>query len=326
MESNALIKPDSEALRKAFKMWAGATTDASSRRRKDLLRDKQKAVREFFEFVGKSPMHVAPEDVRDWQDHLEGQGLSPASVYGMVSRVSSFYRWAREDSQLASFLTFNPVDLARPKPPKMYSSESVKSLNDEELTSLIEVVKSKADTGDIVGLRDYALFLHFILTGRRRAEVINLRWGNIQFTNGGMMVTYRIKGGKVRTWNVKHPAVKESMIAYLDASGRTETIKEEDPIWTRHDRAGNPGEQVTSHAIAKNFKGYAEEAGIKGFHLHTFRHTFARLGGEEGGSLAVVQEALGQSSPEVTRIYLQEVGINRDVLSSKIGERLGLTT
>lgn len=48
---------------------------------------------------------------------------------------------------------------------------------------------------------------------------------------------YHVKGGEVETRIVRDPSVKESMLEYLRASGRLETIQEEDPIWTRHDRA-----------------------------------------------------------------------------------------
>ena len=116
------------------------------------------------------------------------------------------------------------------------------------------------------------------------------------------------------------------MLDYLEASGRLEAIQDEDPIWTRHDQAGESGDPLTSHAFVKNLKRYAKEAGIEAFHLHQLRHSYARIGGDESGSIGAVQEALGHKSPATTKIYLQRVGVRGDQFSSRIAERLGVTS
>ena len=81
---------------------------------------------------------------------------------------------------------------------------------------------------------------------------------------------------------------------------------------------------LSSWALVKNFKRYAEEAGIGDIHLHQFRHTFARMAGDESGSIGAVQEALGHKSQAVTRVYLQRVGVKGDKFSSVLAERLGV--
>ena len=57
--STALVRLPQEGLEAAIgqaaALWADATTLASSSRRAELLRLKQKAVREFFTFSGKHP-------------------------------------------------------------------------------------------------------------------------------------------------------------------------------------------------------------------------------------------------------------------------------
>src|SRR3712207_1122679 len=69
------------ALLRTAALWANATTDVTSGRRRDLLRDKTNLLLNFFEFVGKPPAAVTPEDVRAWQHQLEQDGLKPATVY-----------------------------------------------------------------------------------------------------------------------------------------------------------------------------------------------------------------------------------------------------
>lgn len=99
-------------------------------------------------------------------------------------------------------------------------------------------------------------------------------------------------------------------------------LKKDSPLWTRHDRAGAPELALTSHAFAKNMKRYARAAGLKHFHLHQTRHTFARIVAEESGSIIITQDALGHANPNTTRVYVQRVGIKRDLHSSKITSRL----
>src|SRR5215211_2278333 len=91
----ALIKQGTDlqaALRNALSLWADATTDATTRRRAELLKVKPKVVEDFFSFVEKHPGEVSPEDVKRWQQRLE-ERLRPATVYVRISLLSSFFEW-----------------------------------------------------------------------------------------------------------------------------------------------------------------------------------------------------------------------------------------
>ena len=149
-EKNALLAADqglSIVLQNAIALWADARTDPESARRRDLLRDKTKAVTDFFGYVGKHPAQVTPLDVKAWQAELESRSLSAATIYAQISRASSFYEWAMSDPDLCQEILRNPVHLARPKAPKAYQTESTQALSDEEVKALLAVVKAKADAG-----------------------------------------------------------------------------------------------------------------------------------------------------------------------------------
>jgi integrase len=323
LPSYAILAPKNPALSTAISTWADATTDRKSRRRGDLLRDKQRAVTEFFDYVGQPPDQVVPRNVKEWQEELESRGLASATVYAMVSRISSFYNWLLRDNEISQLIRSNPVELARPKAPKAYQSDSSKALSDEKLGALIATVKELADEGSIVAKRDYALLVHYMLTGRRREEVIGLRWKDIELADI-MVVTYQVKGGARQTRLVRDPAVRSTMLDYLETAGRLAELEGDEPVWTRHDRAGRPGTQLTSHAFVKNLKRYAASAGLKSIHLHQLRHSFARIAGDVSGSIPDVQEALGHRSQATTRIYLERVGVYSDGFSSRVAERLGV--
>jgi len=150
--------------------------------------------------------------VKTWQAELERRRLSAATIYARVSRVSSFYEWALSDPDLCREIPRNPVHLARPKAPRAYQTESTQALSDEEVKALFAVAKAKADAGDIVGKRDYAMLLFFFATGMRRSEVMRLRWRDVKI-NDTVTVTAKVKGGTM-------------------SGGRSQTHGSRMPCWT----------------------------------------------------------------------------------------------
>lgn len=308
------------ALRHAAELWADATTNTISPRRHDILRDKRKVVIAFFDYVKKTPSEVTPLDVKDWQSSLESGGFAPTTVYCWLCHLSSFYGWARRDSGAGQP---NPVRLARPKAPKAYQTESVKSLTDEEFIALLSTVRVRADSGEIVGKRDYALLLFYVATGMRRAEVINLRGREVELREDLIVVRSRVKGGDYLGREVSDPRVRRALLDYLTASGRLDVLSNDGPLWTRHDRAGSPGAPLTSHAFALNLKRYAKDAGIGKVHLHQTRHTFARMVAEDTGSITETQDALGHRHVATTRVYVQRIAVRRDRHSESILKRIG---
>jgi site-specific recombinase XerD len=319
LDPNDLLANSRPSLDNAIQAWADATTDPGSSRRHDLLRDKARAVSSFFAFTGKRPDQVTTIDIKTWQAQLEAQGLENSTVYGMISRISSFYDWALRSPQLAGVLHFNPVTLARPKAPRPYQSESIKALDDDQARELLRIVRERSD---LVGRRDYALLLIYMLTGMRRQEVISLRWGDVKIHEAGLVLTGKVKGGDIVTRELDSQLARDALLDYLRSSGRLDSMQPDSPLWTRHDPAGDPGQPLTSHAFAANLKRYAGIAGLGKIHLHQLRHTFARQVSEESGSLTTTQEELGHHNLATTRVYVQHLAIKRDRFSAAISERL----
>jgi integrase len=309
------------ALRGAVSLWASGTT-GESRRRQDLLRDKQRIVLAFFRDTGKLPSEVEPADVQGWLGILARSGISPGTCYQHACLLSSFYSWAMRDTELGRHVRGNPARLARPRAPKPYQTESVKSLSDGEVGALVSAVRRRAQSGDIVGKRDYALLLLFLATGLRRSEAIALRGKEVHLGET-LVLEYRAKGGDYRSREVREPQLREALLDYLAAAGRLHALKTDAPLWTRHDRAGKPGEALSSHCFVKNLKKYAREAGIDGFHLHRTRHTFARIVSEFTGDITATQNALDHQNRSTTRVYVQRIAVKKDLYSNEVSKRWG---
>jgi integrase len=216
--------------------------------------------------------------------------------------------WAMKDAEVGRYVRRIPARLARPKAPKPYQTESVKVLSDEEGRALVSAVRRRAQSGEVVGKRDYALLLLYLATGPRRQEAIGLRGKDVHLDET-LVLEYRAKGGDYRGGEVREPQVKEALFDYLNVSGRLHALRTDAPLWTRHDRVGNSGGVLTSHCLVKNLKKYAREAGIEGFHLYRTRHTFARIVSEVTGDITATQNALDHQSRSTTRVYLQRIAV-----------------
>lgn len=306
-------------LQGAVSLWASVTTGESGRRQ-DLLRDKRRIVLAFFQHTGKLPGEVEPEDVQGWLRDLEERGVKPGTTYQHACLLSSFYSWALKDPEVGQHVRRNPARLARPRAPKPYQTESVKGLSDEEVGALVSAVRGRAQSGELVVKRDYALLLLYLATGLRRSEAISLRGKDVH-VGETLVLEYRAKGSDYRSREVREPQVKEALVDYLTAAKRLHALKTDAPLWTRHDRAGKPGEALTSHCFVKNLKKYAKEAGVEGFHLHRTRHTFARIVSELTGDITATQNALDHQNRSTTRVYVQRIAVKRDLYSEEISKK-----
>ena len=307
------------ALCGAVLLWASTTTSVSERR-PDLLRDKQRIILSFFRHSGKLPSEVEPADVQEWLKDLAGKEISAGTCYQHACLLSSFYSWAMRDPEIGQHIRRNPARLARPKAPKPYQTESVKALSDEEVVALVSAVRRRAQAGDLAGKRDYALLLLYLATGLRRQEAISLRGKDVHLGET-LVLEYRAKGGDYRSREIREPQVKDALLDYLSAAKRLHALKTDAPLWTRHDRAGKPGAALTSHCFVKNLKKYAKEAGVKDFHLHRTRHTFARIVSEFTGDITATQNALDHQNRSTTRVYVQRIAVKKDVYSNEISKR-----
>ncbi len=126
-------------------------------------------LRDFFECAGKAPDQITSPDVFTWAHGvgLSGREPSAVTINARIGCASSFFLFAIR----MGMLEVNPCDaLERPKihptPPKGLSADQVKQL--------LAVIP---DTRP--GRSDRAIVLTLALTGRRRAEVLQLKAGDI---------------------------------------------------------------------------------------------------------------------------------------------------
>ena len=244
-------------------------------------------------FRVRTPDQVRSSDVLAYAHGIGLSGRVPtaATVGARIACLSSFYRFTIR----MGLLTANPCDaLERPR-----TVQSVaRGLGADEVRRLLAVVP---DT--VAGRRDRGLLLTFILTGRRRAEVIGLTASDISLEGETAFYRYRGKGGKRGRRELPRPAY-EALRATLGDAGLS--LADMDPsasLWQA--AAGTRG--VTGSTFYARFRRYLRAAGLAPSGLHVLRHAAAKLRRDAGASIEAVSSFLDHSSLAVTSVYLRRL-------------------
>jgi integrase len=208
--------------------------------------------------------------------------------------------------------TANPCDaLERPRTVQAVA----RGLSADEVRRLLAVVP---DT--VAGRRDRALLLVFVLTGRRRAEVLGLTAGDVSLEGETAFYSYKGKGGKRGRRELPRPAY-EALCATLGDAGLS--LAEMEPsasLWQA--AAGSRG--LTGSTFYSRFRRYQRTAGLPPSGLHILRHTAAKLRRDAGASIEAVSSFLDHSSLAVTSVYLRRLEGEADRTWPDVAVAIGL--
>jgi integrase len=271
-------------------------------------------LQDFFGRVGKAPDKVTAQEAFAWAHGkgVSGKDPSPVTIGARMACLSSFFRFLiRMD-----IVHTNPCDkLERPRT----SPSPPRGLSAEEVRRLLAVIP---DTPS--GLRDRAIILTLVLTGRRRAEVFRMTVGDLSFENDTCFYGYRGKGGKTGRRELPRPAV-EALRAALRAYGKDlGTMGPSESLWPSP--ASTNGEGLRSATFYGRFRTYLRQAGLPAAGLHVLRHSAAKLRRDAGESIEDVSRFLDHSSLAVTTTYLRRLEGQEDLGWGKVAEAIGLSS
>jgi integrase/recombinase XerC len=263
----------------------------------------------FLTSVG-SPDRVTPAHVLAWAHGigLSGREPSSATVGARIACLSSYYRFLIR----MGIATANPCDaLERPKTiPSL-----ARGLTAEQIRQLLAVVP---DT--VAGRRDRALLLTFILTGRRRSEVIGLTAGDISLEGETAFYSYRCKGGKRGRRELPRPAYAALCATLADGRLDLASMEPTASLW----QAGAGPRGVTSSTFYGRFRRYLRAAEIAPAGLHVLRHSAAKLRRDAGSTIEAVSSFLDHSSLQVTSIYLRRLEGEADATWPDVAFAIGV--
>jgi site-specific recombinase XerD len=264
----------------------------------------------FFADLGKTPDRVKPADVLAWVHGIGKSGRTPSAttVGARIACLSSFYRFLIR----MGLVVGNPCDaVERPR-----ATQSVaRGYSADEVRRLLTVVP---DT--VAGRRDRALLLTFVLTGRRRTEVIGLTAGDISIEGETAFYSYRGKGGKRGRRELPRPAYEALCATLADAGLSLDSMDKGASLW----QAGAGPRGVTGSTFYSRFRRYLAAAGLAPTGVHVLRHSAAKLRRNAGESIEDVSAFLDHSSLAVTTVYLRRLEGQEDRAWREVAEAIGV--
>src|SRR5450830_1014297 len=175
----------------------------------------------FFSERSLAPDRVKPGEVLAWVHGIGRSGRTPSSttVGARIACLSSYFRFLIRMGLAVS----NPCDaVERPR-----AVQSVaRGYSTDEVRRLLAVVPDS-----VAGRRDRAILLTLVLTGRRRAEVIGLRAGDLSLEGETTFYRYVGKGHKRGRRELPHPAYEAICVSLSDAGKELASMAPAESLW-----------------------------------------------------------------------------------------------
>ena len=241
---------------------------------------------------------ITPAMVRDFATMLYDKKKAPATIRRNLTSLKSFFSSLYAEHKLYINLA---AAIALPRIGKRLPTGI---LTEEEAGKIITHLESlTSDTkmrtvADAIRLRDHAIFEVLYSTGIRRGELMALRIGDLNYSDG--LITIRQgKGGKDRVVPIGEKSL--DVIRHYVTSARKMFAqgKSPDALFLTFKGAGM-GRMTVRDTVMR----IVREAGItRHVKTHGLRHTCATHMLNHGADIRYVQELLGHSCLSSTQVY-----------------------
>src|SRR5574344_153970 len=228
-----------------------------------------------------------PDIIRAWMIYLiEDQSCTTRTVNRKISTLKAFYTYLQRKGEI----DYQPMNkIITPKIskrlPVFMDYKSVQRLFSEEMFS-----------DDFEGWRDRAIMETFYDTGIRRAELIGLKYHNIDFYEE----TIRVLGKRNKERIIPFgSSLKEIFNKYLNLYAEKWDLNQNSSIFVT-----DKGKVLTPVQISKIVHKYLDMVTtIDKRSPHVIRHTFATHLLDQGADINAIKELLGHTSLAATQVY-----------------------
>lgn len=245
---------------------------------------------------------VSVEDARGFLMTFAQDGARPTTTRRKLASLRSFFKFlVREgESQANPFVGLRGPKLPKPLP-KVLTVEEVNRFLAAPVADLRQRRKAGlavSSEDEYARLRDAAVFETLYSTGCRISEISSLVWRQIDFANGGVIVTG--KGSKQRLCILGKPALKALRTLRAKANDLWPDGGSDVSTLFLNER----GRPFTPRDVERRMKIWLASADLPtDLTPHKLRHSFATHLLDSGADLRSVQEMLGHASLATTQIY-----------------------
>lgn len=224
--------------------------------------------------------------IRSWIVHLVESGITNRSVNRKVSSLKAYYKFLLKTRQIE----VNP--LAKHKALKITKKIQV-PFSEKEIEEVLKLINT---VDGFEGVRNKLIVELFYTTGMRRAELVQLKTGDISTAERTVKVLG--KRNKERIIPLL-PSVIQTLQAYLSERENLEVITDSDYLLLS--KKGSKIYETLVYRVINSYFSKASEKVKKSPHI--LRHSFATHLLNEGADLNAVKELLGHSSLASTQVY-----------------------
>ncbi|MDD4873671.1 MAG: tyrosine-type recombinase/integrase [Dehalococcoidales bacterium] len=187
----------------------------------------------------------------------------------------------------------------KPKKKQKYKPKIPKRLLDDEVKSLLKALNNR---------RDKLAVIFCLNTGLRVGELVGLIWGDVwdfklNIPRQELLVRSEIAKGKKERFiplNRKATASLQALFIYNHTKSTSDVLERLSPLLR-----GMQGKHISRRQFQRIIKKAREDAGLNRIPVtpHKLRHTFATNIYKKTNDLISLQELLGHSNLNTTRIY-----------------------
>ena len=266
---------------------------------------------------------IQPVDIDAFYTGLAKSGLQPVSIRKSHAILSAAFNQAVK----WGWLERSPV--LRASPPSVRQNEVVPPRPEELARILAECEKTNPELGSIIYVA--------VTTGCRRGELCGLRWPDVDFESGTLVVARSVSdaGGTVEIKGTKTHAARRLALdsGTLDVLRRRRERAEEAArsadveltpssyVWSQDIAATQPWrpDRVTGQFVV-----IRERLGLEHITFHSLRHFAATALAGQGVAVRTIAGRLGHANPTVTlRTYAHFLDVADREAAEKLGELVG---
>lgn len=224
--------------------------------------------------------------IRDWIVHLVEKGIANRSINRKVASLKAFYKFLLRTETIAVNPLAQHKSLKIPKRIEIPFSEA-----EMEHLLMPEFFETTFE-----GLRDKLVIEMLYATGMRRAELINLKFSDLDLSSN--MIKVLGKRNKERYIPLL-PGLRSTIEEYVQERNALPTIKDKGSFFLTS-KGKRLYETLVYRIIQNYFSGISNKVKKS---PHILRHTFATHLLAKGADLNAVKELLGHSSLASTQVY-----------------------
>lgn len=207
------------------------------------------------------------KDIRFFLASIAQRNVSSSTVHAHARALRAFMNFCYEEEDINK-----PIKVPMPK----VHRKRMEVLSPIELKQILKVCS----------VRDKSLIMLLVDSGMRRGEALALNWEDIDFACGQIIIQ-RGKGNRAR-------------VTYIGAKTRRALLK-----W-KSQYPENPIFPLSERGASSIMDRLSRKTGVK-ITFHMCRRSFATWALRNGMDLFSLQNLLGHSTLEMTRLYAQQV-------------------